>query len=209
MMKTNRLAATLAVVLGTFALGAAQANEQGLRPLPEDVATQADETTQDTMPFPEGALQEAEPTPEVVQDAAPVTDAVASEDGDVSPEDDLATDTPEQADESMPESATALEPAAAAPTDAAVDTATAADTASTTDATASASSPATLEQAMETRFASGDENGNGVLTQAELDALDDDDLVFANIDGDADGSITRSEWSAQLSTQVASADADE
>ena len=192
MIKTNRLAAALALVLGTFALGAAQANEQGLRPLPEDVATQADEMTEDTMPFPEGALQEAEPAaPEVVQDAAPVTEAVASEDGDVSPEDDLATDTPEQVNETTPESATALEPAPAA---------------EDMTLTGSLSATSTLEQAMETRFASGDENGNGVLTQRELDALDDDDLVFANIDGDADGSISRTEWNAQLSTQVASAD---
>lgn len=191
MMKTHRLATALALVLGTFALGAAQANEQGLRPLPEDVATQADEMTEDTMPFPEGALQEAEPAPEVVQDAAPVTEELASEDGDLSPEDDMATDTPEQVNEPAPESATALEPAPAA---------------GDMTLTGSLSATSTLEQAMETRFASGDENGNGVLTQRELDALDDDDLVFANIDSDADGSISRTEWNAQLSTQVASAD---
>jgi hypothetical protein len=82
------------------------------------------------------------------------------------------------------------------------------DTDTTDTPAGSLSSPATLEQALETRFQSGDENGDGRLTQAEIEALDDDDLVFANIDGDSDGAVSRDEWAMQLQAQIASADND-
>jgi ABC-type uncharacterized transport system involved in gliding motility auxiliary subunit len=86
---------------------------------------------------------------------------------------------------------------------------TAANDSDTADTPAgSLSSPEVLQQALETRFQSGDENGDGRLSESEIAALDDDDLVFADIDGDGDGAVSREEWGMQLQAQVASADND-
>ena len=153
MIKTHRLAAALGLMLGTFALGAVQAEEQGLRPLPEDLAAQADEKTEETMPFPEGSLQGApEATPSTVQDAGIDAD-------DLTGNEDFSS------------------------------------------AAAGAKTPGPLA-----RFDKGDKNRNGVLSPVEVRAMKDDSLVFADIDGDADGSISRVEWSAHLQAQLASGD---
>lgn len=209
MLTTHRLATALGLVLGTAMLaGAAQAQdqEQGLRPLPEDLATQADKTTSDTMPFPENAPKEpVNATDEVVQDATLPATGLAEEDGDVSPEDDLAADTAGAMNGGMEDASPATRGDSSLPADA-TSPSTAAAPATHSALTAPS---ATLEQAQETRFASGDKDGNGSLSAAELTALDDDDLEFATLDSDADGAITRAEWSAHLSAHVADADDDE
>lgn len=228
-MTQKTLAIALGLVLGSAAFGSAQAQEQGIRPVPEDLASQTDERTEDTMPYPEDSVQGADTATD-----ATVQDAVAAEDEMELPLEDESDAETASTDVSEADEAAAADSMADTselptddatmgdPTDAtsATDATTATDAAAATDATATAatdtrdiapgslSSPATLEQALETRFQSGDENGDGTLSESEIAALDDDDLVFATIDADADGSVSREEWGAQLQTQVASADND-
>lgn len=224
-MKQQTLALALGLVLGTA--GLAQAQEQGIRPVPEDIAmqTQSDERTEESMPYPKDSLQAADATTE-----ASVQDAVAQDDTDATPmtdesDADTASTDVSPADEAaaadsmadtseLPADSTGYSPSETTETTdtvansdaAATDTAAVSDTRSL--AAGSMSSPATLEQALETRFQSGDENGDGMLSESEVTALDDDDLQFASIDADGNGSVSREEWTAQLQSQVASADND-
>ena len=146
---------------------------------------------------------------------------VQAQEEEMPPADDMSeTAADERTEETMPAPEDSLQPAEPTGEEIMQDaeqtepplaegvTTAATDTDTTDTPAGSLSSPATLEQALETRFQSGDENGDGALSESEIAALDDDDLVFASIDGDADGSVTREEWAMQLQAQVASADND-
>lgn len=177
-MKQKTLAIALGLVLGGAAFGSLQAQEQGIRPVPEDLARQpVDERTEDTMPYPEDSVQGA-----ATATTTTVQDALAADD-DAQPLDD----------ESDPETAS---------TDVSeADEAAAADNlADTSELPADAAA-----QALETRFQAGDANGDGSLSEAEIAALDGK-LGFAGIDVDGNGSVSREEWRAQPRPQVASDD---
>jgi len=210
-MTQKTLSMALGLALGAFALGSVQANEQGLRPLPEDLAAQSDERTEETQPFPEDSLQGAEaPVDDSMQDA------VAAEDEETIPMEDESDSETASTDVSPADEAAAADATAAESTVDTVDGSMESPAADTANATAdtrniapgSLSSPDALQQALDTRFQSGDENGDGMLSEREIADLDDDDLVFATIDSDGDGSVTSQEWNSQLQTQVASADND-
>lgn len=233
-MKQKTLAIVLGVVLGSATLGLAQAQEQGIRPVPEDIAAQpVDERTEETMPYPEDSLQGADTaSDQSVQDAVAQDDTTPMQDEsdadtastDISPADEAAAADALTDSSELPADSTGYAPTETSETtdtaaNAGVDpstgaTAATAQTSSANEAAAdtrhiqagSLSSSTALEQALQTRFQSGDENGDGSLSQPEIAALDDDDLDFAAIDADSDGAVTREEWSAQLHSQVASAD---